>query len=110
MTPKEIIELGQIAKARANANLLKQHPEIANAAREACAEQIAGLEKTNAEQADRINALLTEAEQANATIAEQAQRIAALEAERDTWRKQALEENAAADAATETKKTRKRGK
>ena len=89
MNGKEILELGRMAKARSDERMMKNHPEIVKAVQDKCAAKIADLEKSNAEQAERI---------------------AALEAELDGWRRRASEENAAADVAATgngAKRTRK---
>lgn len=57
------------------------------------------LKNENAEQAARIKTLEDRIAQFEKTDGENVQKIVALEAERDNWRKQALEENAAADVA-----------
>ena len=66
------------------------------------------LKNENAEQAARIKAFEADIEQMNAKVAELTKANAALEAERDNWRKQALEENAAADVAADKGKGAKR--
>lgn len=94
MNGKEILELGRMAKARSDERLIKNHPEIVKVVRAESAAKIADLEKSNAEQAARIKAFEADIEQMNAKVAELTKANAALEAERDNWRKQALEENA----------------
>ena len=108
MNGKEILELGRMAKARSDERLIKNHPEIVKVVRAESAAKIADLEKSNAEQAARIKAFEADIEQMNAKVAELTKANAALEAERDNWRKQALEENAAADVAADKGKGAKR--
>ena len=108
MNSKEILELGRMAKARSDERMMENHPEIVKAVQDKCAAKIADLEKSNAEQAARIKAFEADIEQMNAKVAELTKANAALEAERDNWRKQALEENAAADVAADKGKGAKR--
>ena len=99
MTKNEILELGRVAKARSTERMIKSHPEIVKAVRDESAAKIADLEKSNAEQAERIKTLEDRIAQLEKTDGENVQKIVALEAERDNWRKQALEEDAAAGVA-----------
>lgn len=94
MNGQEILELGRMAKARSDERMMKNHPEIVKAVRAESAAKIADLEKSNAEQAARIKTLEDRIAQLEKTDGENVQKIVALEAERDNWRKQALEENA----------------
>lgn len=57
------------------------------------------LKNENAERAARIKTLEDRIAQLEKTDGENVQKIVALEADRDNWRKQVLEENAAADVA-----------
>ena len=106
------IERLQASLARQrDAAILRQNPRVTALVRKQVIAEIGDPSALKAE----IEALKAENEKHRARIAElektdgeNVQKIVALEAERDQWRKQALEENAAADAATGTKKrTRK---
>lgn len=108
MNGKEILELGRMAKARSDERLIKNHPEIVKVVRAESAAKIADLERSNAEQAARIKTLEDRIAQLEKMDGENVQKIVALEAERDNWRKQALEENAAADVAADKGKGAKR--
>lgn len=92
--------IGNAAKRMNDAELLKKNPELAAAVRS----------QVEAEYREKIKALEDRIAQLEKTDGENVQKIVALEAERDNWRKQALEENAAADEMTNQPQAGRRGR
>lgn len=110
MTGQEILELGRMAKARSQERMLKANPQIVEAAKAEAAQEIAALQAANKAQAERIDAFMQDIEAMNAKVAELEKANAELAADRDNWRQQALAEDARANAATETKTRKRKGK
>lgn len=114
MTSQEIMAIGNAAKRMNDAELLKKNPELVTVVRSQVeAEFKAALDKANGEVAalqEKNKALEDRIAQLEKTDGENVQKIVALEAERDNWRKQALEENAAADKLTNQPQEGRRGR
>ena len=114
MTSQDIMAIGNAAKRMNDAELLKKNPELAAAVRSQVeAEFKAKVDAANAEIAalqEKNKALEDRIAQLEKTDGENVQKIVALEAERDNWRKQALEENAAADKMTNQPQAGRRGR
>lgn len=103
MNSKEILELGRMAKARSDERMMKNHPEIVKAVRAESAAKIADLEKTNAEQAERIKGFEADIEQMNAKVAE----LTAANAELEKAKSEAAE--TPAEAVKPAKAAKKKG-
>lgn len=111
MNSKEILELGRMAKARSDERMMKNHPEIVKAVRAESAAKIADLEKTNAEQAERIKGFEADIEQMNAKVAELTaanEALTAANAELEKAKSEAAE--TPAEAVKPAKSGKKKGK
>lgn len=97
----DLLKLQESINRAHNENLLNKNPELTKAIETALRETI---EK---EVAARYDAILA---QANAYITQLHGQIANIEAERDNWRKQALEEDARANAVTVKPQAKRRGR
>lgn len=94
-----LIAMSETIRQRNREALLKKNPELADAMRKKVEAEI--LDKVDAQYQAQMKTLQDRIAELEKDCGEKAQTIKALEAERDNWRKQALEENAAADAATD---------
>jgi len=90
METQDILSIGRCAAQAAEAT------DPAKAETNALKAQVDALRKANKQQAERIEILL--------------ETITGLEAERDNWRKQALEEDARANAVTVKPQAKRRGR